>query len=236
MKIQKCNCTACGAPIELPEDIYSIVCPFCKVNLFIKRDDNKLIISAIEKVNIGIESSGKEIQSVLKGESELNQSELKRLQLNQDLSLLQLQLSNVQTEIRTINREKKTKLIINQIEDLQISESRIIERIQIIQNGLSPLEPGLKKLDLRKEKVDLPEKRRISGWTIIVFGSSTLICGILFLLLFLVAQIGNKAGYLDNLVGFVEIIILCPLPLLIFGGLMIGIGGILIKRKKEVEV
>jgi hypothetical protein len=73
------------------------------------------------------------------------------------------------------------------------------------------------------------------GWISIVVGGLFLLVGGALLLLFTAAQLFGDAGPTDNPVGFVGVLVLCPLPLLLVGAVSVGAGILILRRAKKTE-
>jgi hypothetical protein len=80
------------------------------------------------------------------------------------------------------------------------------------------------------------EQRSTSmGWVSIVVGGLFLLIGGALFLLFTAAQLFGEAGPTDNPVGFVGVLVLCPLPLLLLGAVSVGAGILILRRAKKME-
>jgi hypothetical protein len=232
MEIQKINCASCGAPLEIPNDVDLLQCQFCHAQLSVKRGEGYVTLKIAEKLSQAVEQSGNATQSVIRDSTQVTQSELKRLQIGQDLAMLQLQLTNLQSEIRSLERGKRDNVVIEQINDLYREEKNLKQRIQVLENALMPSSPEHQRNERLFQNVIPQERKKISGWVPIIMGGPLIICGILFFLTFVVSQIGNEAGMTDNLTGFFIVLFLCPTPLLIFGVMLMIIGFIMLRKSE----
>lgn len=127
MEIIQLNCTSCGAPIKVLPDVEIIICPYCHTNMIVERSQSQVILKMGQQVSKSIERG-----------TDTTQVELKRLQLGQDISMLQLQLSTLQAEIRTLERQGSTPLIKKQLGELKVQEKGLIGRIKTLQASLLP--------------------------------------------------------------------------------------------------
>ena len=127
MNIVKLSCTACGAPVEVAPDVEQIKCSYCNTGLQIQRSEGHIALKFSQQVSKSIEQG-----------TETTQTELKRLQLGQEVSMLQMQLSTLQAEIRALERQSPTKQIKRQLNDLHNQEISLIRRIKSIQTALAP--------------------------------------------------------------------------------------------------
>ena len=82
MDIQKVSCPSCGAPIQ--EKLGKFICDYCGQEVLVKSQKLTEISSTIEKAQ-------NKTQEVIASSSENTQLELRRLQLAQELSMLQMQ-------------------------------------------------------------------------------------------------------------------------------------------------
>ena len=233
MEIQKLNCVSCGAPLDIPDNSDSINCPFCHAKLVIKRDEGSATVKIIEQVSQAVQQTGTATQSAIQDGTQVTKSELKRLEISQDLSMLQLQLTNIQSEIRSLQRGRIDKVISNQIIELRNQENSLIQRIKVLQTGLMPSTSLSEMPEIQRENLPQKERKPISGWIPFLVGSPLLICGILLFLLFVISQLTNKAGVTDNLTGFFGALIICVCPFIIFGIILIIVGIFMIRKSKK---
>lgn len=127
MNIVSLSCTSCGAPLNVSPESEQLRCPYCNAVLIIERSEGQVAFKLGEQVSRSIEHS-----------SDTTQTELKRLQLIQEVSMLQMQLSTLEAEIRSLQRQAPNKQINQQLSDLRSQERSLIARIKSIQNSLSP--------------------------------------------------------------------------------------------------
>lgn len=141
MEILKLNCASCGSPIQIHNDTEFITCPFCSTQMVVDRGENFLSLKVAEQVSQAINQSGTGTQSVIRDGTQTTQSEIKRLQITQDLSILHLQLSGIQSEIRALQREKQSKTQRIQLNELLNQEGNLKQRIAFLQNSLITPQP-----------------------------------------------------------------------------------------------
>ena len=72
------------------------------------------------------------------------------------------------------------------------------------------------------------------GCILTVAGGLSLVVGALLFLLITVSQLSSDDGLLNNLEGFIGLLVICPLPLLILGFLLGG-GGVFILRSGKTK-
>ena len=108
MKIVKLNCSSCGAPISVPDDLDHINCSACGTFLMIDRGEGYLALRAIEKISTTIEDSSRKTQDAIRENTMVTRSELERMQTHQEMVAEQTKLANLQTEIRAVQRQPKS--------------------------------------------------------------------------------------------------------------------------------
>jgi hypothetical protein len=138
MEFMKLACPSCGGSIQLPKGINRLNCSYCGTHLLVQHGEGFAALEIAEQVSQTIQDIGNETQTTIKEGTQVTQSELKRLQLSQDLSIAQMQLSNIQSEIRTLERERRTRKIKQQLGELKIHERDTTDRIRALQAALSP--------------------------------------------------------------------------------------------------
>lgn len=232
MEIRKMDCASCGAPIQVSCDSDFLTCPYCQAQLTLVRNENEMILKVNEKVSQTIQQSGNATQDVIRDGTQVTQSELKRLQIAQDLSILQLQLTNIQAELRSLQRGKMDQVTQKQFYDLSHQEHDLKQRIQTLQNALIPAQPMAQRVEAVSAPVTYrqPEKKVKSGKGFIFTGAPMLIIGGLLFILFFIIQLSNKEGVDQNFSGFVGAQFLCPIPLIVIGAILLVIG--LVQRSK----
>ncbi len=138
MNVQKMSCPNCGAPISVAEDLNQLNCAFCSSTLSVQRGEGYVALKMAEKLGQAIQDSSAQTQGTIREGTQVTQLELKRLQINQDITTAQLQLSNVQAEIRSLEREKVTGKTKQQLRELRQEEASIKSRIASLQAILQP--------------------------------------------------------------------------------------------------
>lgn len=132
MNILKMNCTACGAPISIPEDVLQITCTSCGTSLLVERGEGYVALKVAEKLARAIESSSVQTQEVIRENTQVTRTELQRLQISQELSAAEMQLNGVQSEIRTLERETRNPTAAKQLLTLRQNEYTTMERIRAL--------------------------------------------------------------------------------------------------------
>ncbi|MCJ7694409.1 MAG: hypothetical protein MUO40_03200 [Anaerolineaceae bacterium] len=99
MKLIKLNCTACGAPISIPEDIEQLNCAVCGSMLYLERGEGYYSLKVAAKLADAIQSSSKSTEDAIRQTAEMTQRELRRMQLNQSLQ-------NAETKMRAATAQQ----------------------------------------------------------------------------------------------------------------------------------
>ncbi len=141
MKITKLNCTACGAPMSIPEDLDQIICTACGTGLVIERGEGYVALKIAEKIARTIEVSGLQTQDVIRENTQVTRAELQRLQFSQELSALQMQLNGIQTEIRMLQRDSNNIKAKAQQVALHENEYQVMEQIRILKKQIFVPDP-----------------------------------------------------------------------------------------------
>jgi len=141
VKVIKLNCPTCGAPISVPEDMEFINCASCGSFLAIDRGEGYVALKVAEKLAKAIEDSGKDTQDVIRESITVTRSELQRLQAVQEISAIQMRLNNIQSEIRTIQRQPQSLTTQNQLRGLHTEEFLAMDQIRLLnQTAKAPAE------------------------------------------------------------------------------------------------
>lgn len=141
MKVIKLNCPTCGAPISVPEAMEFINCASCGSFLAIDRGEGYVALKVAEKLARAIEDSGKDTQDVIRESITVTRSELQRLQAVQEISAIQMRLNNIQSEIRTIQRQPQSLTTENQLKGLHTEEFLAMDQIRVLnQTAKAPAE------------------------------------------------------------------------------------------------
>jgi uncharacterized Zn finger protein (UPF0148 family) len=137
MEIVKANCPACGAPLVIPDNRDAMYCSSCGSSLAIDRGESSVTLKFAEKIVSAIEQAGTATQNAIRENAYVTRAELQRLQANQELSTLQLQLSNLQAEIRTVERSPISTAGGFQKLKLHQSEYELLDRMYGIYKRIS---------------------------------------------------------------------------------------------------
>jgi uncharacterized Zn finger protein (UPF0148 family) len=137
MEVRTVACASCGAPLEIPSDVDSLTCTYCGAAQVVRRGEGYVALKMAEAVSRTIEETGDETQSAIREGTVATQAELKRLQLRQDLSGLEVRLSSVQSEIRALQRQGASREASIQLQELRSEERTLMHRVQGLQRSLA---------------------------------------------------------------------------------------------------
>lgn len=138
MSIVREVCPSCAAPLSIPPDATRFKCPYCSTPLAVQRHGSEVMLTASERLAATLEKTGSQTHEVIKEGTYVTQAELRRLQVAQDLSMVQMRLSNVQSEIRAIERMPLSSLTRNQLRELRAQEADLKQQVQTLANILNP--------------------------------------------------------------------------------------------------
>jgi predicted RNA-binding Zn-ribbon protein involved in translation (DUF1610 family) len=122
MDVQRLVCVSCGAPIDISADTQRLKCAYCGVTLAVERSEGHVALRTVEQVRRIVEDAGAQTQA-----------ELRRLDLGNQLQTAQLQLSSIQAEIRSLQREPASSTVTRQLRDLRGQEAILLARLRELQ-------------------------------------------------------------------------------------------------------
>ncbi|MBG0785577.1 MAG: zinc ribbon domain-containing protein [Anaerolineaceae bacterium] len=140
MKLIKLNCSACGAPISIPDNLEQLTCSNCGTFLMVEHGEGYYALKAVEQLSEAIQQSSKGTQDAIREGAQVTQIELKRLQLSQSLSSANSALNATQSEQRILTRSQMTPAAVKQLQELKLQEYAQREEIRRIQKQIDLLE------------------------------------------------------------------------------------------------
>lgn len=162
-------CPACAAPLVLPTDSTQFKCPYCSTPLSMQRSGNEFTLALANTLTASIEKSGSQTHEAIKEGSYVTQTELRRLQIAQDISMAQMRLSNVQSEIRSIERLPATALTRKQLSELRASEADLRRQIKTLSDVLSPPSPTDPQIKIASKAATTSVTPKGPGWIFFSF-------------------------------------------------------------------
>jgi hypothetical protein len=143
MKTVKMNCASCGAPIVIPEDVNTLVCTSCSSTLSVDRGEGYITLKVIEKLAESIHEMGEKTSSAIKENAFVTQVELKRMQLNQLISMEEMKINTLQAEIRAVKRRITESVTLHaELSDLLLQENDVRMHIRSLKSDIAHLDPG----------------------------------------------------------------------------------------------
>lgn len=155
MSIEALSCPKCGGGITVPPDLEFFNCAYCSVGIRVQRGEGFVALKLAQEISKAIQES-----------SAVTQAEIQRLQLNQQLSTAQLQLSNMRAEIRELERSKQNAQTRYQLKFLYQEESRIRQRISEFQSALNPEAAQLAATQAKPASIARNNNRTMKGCAI----------------------------------------------------------------------
>lgn len=131
-------CPNCGAPVQIPPGTIRMKCPYCMMTLAVERQNGEVALEIADRIAGSLERTSARTQATIQEGTYVTQAELRRLQIAQDLSMAQMRLSNVQSEIRAVERSPQTAVTRNQLRDLRSQEVALRQQIAALHNVLYP--------------------------------------------------------------------------------------------------
>ena len=132
MKTVKLNCASCGAPIVVPDEAETVVCSSCHSTMMVDRGEGYVTLKIVEK-----------LANAIKENAYVTQVELKRMQLNQLISMEEMKINSLQTEFRAAKRRMPANLTCTpEMADLLLQENDIRMHVRSLYADIAHLEPG----------------------------------------------------------------------------------------------
>lgn len=145
MAVRQINCPSCAAPLQVTAGISTMQCSYCTTSLKVERSVGEVQLAIASQVSETIQQGDRETQSVIQENTFVTQSELRRLQLSQDLANRRMQLSQLRSEVRAVERAESTSVTRRQLQELHKQEAELLEQIARIDAILNPPLPGEEK-------------------------------------------------------------------------------------------
>ena len=125
-----------------PDGAETFVCPSCQTTLMVDRGEGYIILQVLEKLSDSIQEMGKATSSAIEQNTFATQMELKRMQLQHLVSLEEMKLSSLQSELRAAAWRAQANVITVDMEDIivQINASKM--HIRSLKKEIAQLDPG----------------------------------------------------------------------------------------------
>jgi len=141
MELKKTNCTECGSPIAISDDVQYINCTACGSFFAVERGEGYIGLKAVEKLTKAIQDTGIGTQDVIREGTQVTRAELQRLQVTQGIAMAEMKLGNLQAEIRGLEREQPTPKSLQQIRSLYGIEYNSLEELRRMHLNAAALGP-----------------------------------------------------------------------------------------------
>jgi hypothetical protein len=142
MQIKAIDCPSCGAPVSIGEGSSKARCEYC-------RKDVLLEPQMLQDIGNKVANTFQELETQ-------TQAEIRRLQLSQELSMLQMQLSSLRAEKRGLERTGGRQMTA-QIRQIQNEEKVLLDQIGAIQDVLNP---PISSVNSKKDQASIPKKNK----------------------------------------------------------------------------
>lgn len=138
MNMEQLSCPACSAPIAIAPNESQAKCSFCGVTLRVKHSGNDATLLVAEQITSAISDSHAQTQAAIAENTAVTRDELRRMQLSQELSNIELRVSNLQSEARILQRLPANKVNKRQLQELRSQEAALLTRKAEIEAILYP--------------------------------------------------------------------------------------------------
>lgn len=113
-------------------------CPYCGTAIHVEHSAGEATVKLATQVSGAIVGANAQMQAALVQSSAITRDELQRTQLHNELSTVQMQLTAIQGEIRSVQRMPVTAVTKRQMQDLRAQEACLIQRERAIRQTLYP--------------------------------------------------------------------------------------------------
>ena len=124
--------------MTVPGSASQVTCDYCGNTLAVTRSGKGATLELAQQVTETVAASSESTRSAIEDASQITRAELRRLQLTQELTTAQLQLTNIRREIRALEREKSTPKVRRQLRELRQKEEKLKEKINKLYYRLNP--------------------------------------------------------------------------------------------------
>jgi TM2 domain-containing membrane protein YozV len=153
MDLKQMICPSCTGAIQVPTDMDRITCAYCGSELIVEYSEGDMNLSLVQKIKETLQDLGQETQGAIRESAGVTQTELQRVQIGQQIGTLQIQVSNIRAEIRTLEREKQlSRAAKNQLKELRKEEQECLLQIRNLQSFL-PNTKGTYQVSKPKSKL-----------------------------------------------------------------------------------
>jgi len=138
MELKQMICPSCTGAVQVPTNMDRIACAYCGSELIVEYSEGDMTLSLAQKIKETLQDVGQETQGAIRENTGVTKAELQRLQIGQQIGTLQIQLSSIRAEIRTLEREKQlSRAAKSQLKELRKEEQECLLQIRNLQSFLS---------------------------------------------------------------------------------------------------
>ena len=149
MPLESLQCPSCSAPVIFLPQSMQTKCSYCGAMLRKQPSSSEVALLTTEKMASAISTSTAQTQTAIQAntaaaqaESAATRNELRRMQLSNELTSVDLQLTTVQSDIRAAMRMPRNRVISQQLRQLQGQEAALLRRRADICAILNPHRPA----------------------------------------------------------------------------------------------
>lgn len=140
MEIKKLNCLSCGASLQIPEDLDFLNCSSCGEFFQVLRGEGYWALKTVKgKITQSENEPEKKHPGISEGE-QTAQQEIRRVQLNEEYSTLNLKIDAIRSEIRALSQIKRNDAMDQNLSDLHWQEFNILDRLRILRASIFELD------------------------------------------------------------------------------------------------
>lgn len=137
MELKQMICPSCTGAVQVPPNMDRVTCAYCGSQLIVEYSNGDMNLSLAQQIKETLQDFGQETQGAIRESAGVTQAELQRVQIGQQIGTLQIQLSNIRAEIRTLEREKQlSRAAKNQLKELRREEQECLLQIRNLQSFL----------------------------------------------------------------------------------------------------
>ncbi|MFN8468809.1 MAG: hypothetical protein U0X20_24835 [Caldilineaceae bacterium] len=142
MSVEQLYCPGCAAPVSILAGTTESKCGYCGSSFRIQRSEGEIALVLSDSMTKAFAVASAQTQAAIDERSALTLDELRRMQLATEMSNLEVRLTSIEGEIRAVQRLPATKVTAIQLQQLQVEEVGLQERISEVRAVLFP-EPEL---------------------------------------------------------------------------------------------
>lgn len=207
MELKQLICPACIGTVDVPADAKRVVCSYCGSELFVEHNQGFTNLSLAETIKETLQDVGQETQSAIRDNTGVTKAELQRLQIGQQISTLQIQLSSIRAEIRSLEREKKPpRFVKKQLKDLRTEEQECLAQIRNLQSVLAADTQTRKPKEEQRKRSSQPKPMPAPLRKSCIGGCLTYFLVAVVLGLIGIPDVGLFLGFIISIIVFVYLL------------------------------